>query len=135
MTTRQRRRVALVFAGLVAALAMTMSLIQPAQARVHTETMPDNIPPLLTKYGAIAYSADGSSGKARRHVSKLGAEQLALSRCGAPSCIVVSTFTKCGAVAHDGTTYHGGIGLTRTAAELHAVSRLAGGWPVDWACN
>ncbi|BDB44972.1 MULTISPECIES: DUF4189 domain-containing protein [Mycobacterium] len=135
MTTRQRRRVARVFAGLVAALALVATLVQPAHARVHTDATPQNIPPLLTKYGAIAYSPDGSSGKARRHVSKLGAEQLALSRCGSPSCIVVSTFTKCGAVAHDGTTYHGGIGLTRTAAEIHAVNRLGGGWPVDWACN
>lgn len=133
MTTRQRRRVAL--ASLVAAAAMLFSLVQPAHARASDNAMPENLPPLLTRYGAIAYAPDGTSGKARRHVSKLGAEQLALSRCGAPGCAVVSTFTHCGAVVHDGASYHGGFGHTRRAAELHAMSNLAGGWPVDWACN
>lgn len=131
MTTRQRRRVAL--ASVLAAAAMLFTLVQPAHARVPDNT--ENLPPLLTRYGAIAYAPDGTSGKARRHVSKLGAEQLALSRCGAPGCAVVSTFTRCGAVAHDGASYHGGFGHSRHAAELHAQSNLAGSWPVDWACN
>lgn len=129
MTTRQWRRVAPALAGLLAAVVLTP--IQPA----HASAPKDNLPPLIKHYGAIAYSPDGASGKARRHLSKLAAEQTALDRCGSAGCAVVSTFTKCGAVAHDGNMYHGGVGLTRQAAEHHAISRLGGGFAVDWACN
>jgi hypothetical protein len=96
---------------------------------------PINLPPLLKHYGAIAYSHNGASGIARRQLSKLAAQQLAMQRCGTPTCTVVTTFTQCGAVAHDGARYHGGLGLSRTAAETHAISRLGSGWIVDWACN
>ncbi|MBI2702557.1 MULTISPECIES: DUF4189 domain-containing protein [Mycobacterium] len=94
-----------------------------------------NLPPLITHYGAIAYGQDGSQGKARRHLSKLGAQQQALQRCGDSTCTVVTTFTRCGAVAHDGAYYHGGVGLSRGMAEANAISRLGRGWIVDWACN
>lgn len=135
MPTRQRRRVALVLASLLAATGMAFTVPPASHARGDQDTTQIGLPPLIKRYGAIAYSHDGAAGKARRHVSKLGAEQLALERCGAPNCIVVSTFTRCGAVAHDGTTYHGGIGLTRRDAERHAIDMLGGGWAVDWACN
>lgn len=130
MTTRQRRRVALVLASLVAAAAM-VTLIHPADARTH----PHNLPPHHTFYGAIAYGHDGSSGKAWRQKSKSIAEQLALQRCGVDTCTVVASFTKCGAVAHDGNTYHGGVGLSRHAAEQRAIANLGGGRVVNWACH
>lgn len=104
-------------------------------ARAQAADAATNLPPLITHYGAIAYGQDGSQGKARRHLSKRGAQQLALQRCGDSTCAVVSTFTRCGAVAHDGATYHGGVGLSRGMAETNAISRLGGGWIVDWACN
>ncbi|OBK18751.1 DUF4189 domain-containing protein [Mycobacterium asiaticum] len=146
MTTRQRRRVALTLASLLAACAMAFTVVHPASARTHQaptpaagttfpSDAPTNLPPLLKHYGAFAYSPDGSSGVARRHKSKLGAQQEALERCGTDSCTVVSTFTHCGAVAHDGASYHGGVGMSRTAAEAHAVSELGGGWIVTSVCN
>ncbi|OBJ60428.1 DUF4189 domain-containing protein [Mycobacterium sp. 1423905.2] len=143
MTARQRRRVALTTAGVVAAVGMAFAphpVHPPAQA-VTTATSnmpvqaPTNLPPLLTHYGAIAYSHDGAFGMARRHKSKLGAQQQAMERCGGGTCTVVTTFTKCGAVAHDGATYHGGVGLSRTAAETHAMSHLGGGQIVLSVCN
>lgn len=137
MTTRQRRRVSLIFASLTVAAVMVLTLIRPipaASARAHP-AQPDNLPPLLTFYGAIASSHDGKFGKARREQSKRMAELLAMQRCAVPSCRVVSSFTKCGAVAHDGATYHGGHGPTRRAAEEHAVANLGGGWPVTWVCT
>ncbi|OBK26832.1 hypothetical protein A5634_24420 [Mycobacterium asiaticum] len=131
MTTRQRRRVPLLLASVLAAAAMAFTLIHPAAARTH----PHNLPPLLTYYGAFAYSNDGASGTARRQKNRSLAERLALERCGVDSCRIVSSYTQCGAVAHDGATYHGGYGPTRQAAEQHAVANLGGGWPVIWACH
>jgi hypothetical protein len=131
MTAPRRGRIAVVLGTAAAALIfmpMPAAGARPADAAA-------NLPPLITHYGAIAYGPDGSQGKARRHLSKLGAQQQALQRCGGSSCTVVSTFTRCGAVAHDGATYHGGVGLSRGMAEAHAISRLGGGWIVDWACN
>lgn len=130
MTTRQRRRVALVLASLLAAVAMVVP-IHAADARTH----PGNLPPYHTFYGAIAYGSDGSSGKAARQKNKSMAERLALQRCGVDTCAVVASFTNCGAVAHDGDTYHGGVGLSRQAAEQRAIANLGGGWVVNWACH
>lgn len=146
MTARQRRRVALAFASLLAASTMAFTLIHPASARTHQASptqaalsmptdAPTNIPPLLKHYGAIAYGHDGSVGTARRHKSKLGAQQEAMQRCGSETCTILTTFTHCGAVAHDGDAYHGGLGLSRSAAEAHAVARLGGGWIVSSVCN
>jgi hypothetical protein len=128
--TKPRR--AAFLAGITFA-AMVLTPIPSAAAQAADAAT--NLPPLITHYGAIAYGQDGSQGKARRHLSKLGAQQQALQRCGDSTCTVVSTFTRCGAVAHDGTTYHGGVGLSRGMAEARAISRLGGGWIVDWACN
>lgn len=120
-------RVVLALASLVAA-AMT---VPPAAAQSH----PNNLPPYHKFYGAIAYGHDGSSGKAWRQKSQSMAERLALERCGIDTCNVLTSFTKCGAVAHDGATYHGGTGLTREAAEQRAIANLGGGWVVNWACH
>ncbi|WP_419199085.1 DUF4189 domain-containing protein, partial [Mycobacterium tuberculosis] len=56
-------------------------------------------------------------------------------KCGDKTCKVVSRFTRCGAVAYNGSKYQGGTGLTRRAAEDDAVNRLEGGRIVNWACN
>ncbi|OBF18802.1 hypothetical protein A5725_02135 [Mycobacterium kubicae] len=146
MTARQRRRVALAVGSVVTAVGMAFTPTASAYSHPHTPAItnasahlqthePTNLPPLLTHYGAIAYSHDGSLGIARRSKSKLLAQQQALQRCGAQTCTVVTTFTKCGAVAHDGVTYHGGTGLTPSAAEAHAVSLLGGGRIVLSICN
>ena len=141
-----RRAITLALAALAGTAAITFAHPAPAHAMSPPATPPHaaptksfdpstNLPPLLKHYGAIAYSHDGAAGTARRQFSKLGAQQLAMQRCGATTCTVVTTFTHCGAVAHDGARYHGGLGLSRSAAETHAITRLGGGWIVDWACN
>ncbi|OBK25798.1 hypothetical protein A5634_25890 [Mycobacterium asiaticum] len=135
MTTRQRRRVATVLGSIIAAAAMVFAPMQVANAQTPRTADPPNLPPLITYYGAIAMGEDGSKGTSRRHLSKLGAQQAAMERCGHDTCKIVSTFTRCGAVAHQGTTYHGGIGLNRGMAEQHAMSQLGGGQIVHWACN
>nr|7NHZ_A Chain A, Uncharacterized protein Rv1813c [Mycobacterium tuberculosis H37Rv] len=92
------------------------------------------IPPII-HYGAIAYAPSGASGKAWHQRTPARAEQVALEKCGDKTCKVVSRFTRCGAVAYNGSKYQGGTGLTRRAAEDDAVNRLEGGRIVNWACN
>lgn len=84
---------------------------------------------------AIAYAPSGASGKAWHQRTPARAEQVALEKCGDKTCKVVSRFTRCGAVAYNGSKYQGGTGLTRRAAEDDAVNRLEGGRIVNWACN
>jgi hypothetical protein len=74
-------------------------------------------------------------GKAWRHLSRAQAKQRALELCGVDACKVVTTFTRCGAVAHNGATYHGGAGTTRSVAETNAMNKLGGGWVITSACN
>jgi Domain of unknown function (DUF4189) len=138
VTTKYGRRFAVAATSLAAAAAMAVTLIHPAAAQTHTDRTthaPANLPPLPTYHGAIAVAPDGSVGKAWRHKSKALAKQRALTLCGADTCTVVSSFTRCGAVAHDGATYRGGVGTTRSVAEANAVTKLGGGWIVTWACN
>lgn len=111
---------------------MTFTLIHPASAH---GTAPTNLPPLISYYGAIAYSPDGSSGVALRRKNRLSAHTDSLNLCGVDACNIVSSFRLCGAVAHDGNTYHGGHGPSRGHAEAHAMDRLGGGWIVKSVCN
>ncbi|MBY0391530.1 MAG: DUF4189 domain-containing protein [Mycobacterium pseudokansasii] len=136
-TGKLRRRVVVAVSGLAVAAAMTVTQIHPAGAHIHRGEMThvSNMPPFPVYYGAIAYGHDGSNGKAWRHLSKAQAKQRALELCGADTCAVVSVFTRCGAVAHDGAKYHGGYGYNRSAAEAHAMANVGGGRIVDWACN
>lgn len=140
MTARQRRRVALVLASLVAATALAFTLIHPVAAHTPKATtnkssteLPTRWPP--TYFGAIAVAHDGSMGKAWRHINKAAAKQRAMELCGIETCRVVTVFTDCGAVAHNGDTYHGGHGTTRQAAERHAVANIGGGWVIDSLCH
>ncbi|GAB7145004.1 DUF4189 domain-containing protein [Mycobacterium riyadhense] len=140
-TTKLRHRIALAVAALAGA-----GLVLPlhsAEAHTHKPVAHADqgsiavvrpVPP-STRYGAIAVADNGAIGKAWRHRSRTDADQAALRQCGSPGCKVVSRFIGCGAVAHDGSVYHGGIGSTRPAAEQNAMTRLGGGWIVTWACN
>lgn len=132
MTARQWRRVAELFGGFAVAVATGFALITPPSAQGST---PANLPPLISYYGAIAYSPDGASGIALRRKTRISAESDSLDRCGVSTCTIVSSFLRCGAVAHDGNTYHGGHGPSRGHAEAHAIDRLGGGWIVKSACN
>ncbi len=91
--------------------------------------------PHVMRYGAIAYAPSGAWGAAQGYPVKLQAEQVALDKCGDKDCRVVISFNLCGAVASDGSTYQGGTGFTRTAAEAAALNRLGGGKIVRSVCN
>lgn len=143
MITKGRRRAAFVAAALATALGLGLLLLPtgdahfpggptPAAGTSHAAGMP--LPPLI-HYGAIAYAPTGESGKAWRQPSPARAAQLALDQCGVKDCTVLSRFTSCGAVAHDGSRYQGGSGVTRGAAEGDAIYKLGGGWIVNWLCN
>ena len=120
----------MLFGSSVVAVAMGLTLMHPAGA-----SAPANLPPLISYYGAIAYSPDGSSGIALRRKTRTSAESDSLNQCGVSTCTIVSSFLRCGAVAHDGNTYHGGHGPSRGHAESHAIQRLGGGWIVKSVCN
>ncbi|WP_242670183.1 DUF4189 domain-containing protein [Mycobacterium decipiens] len=93
------------------------------------------IPPITPEYGAIAIADNGTVGKAWNHRTRAQAEIDALTMCGHPSCQVISSFTQCGAVAYDGSTFHGGVGGTRHTAKNDAMARLGGGRIITSACN
>lgn len=146
---RLRHRVMLAVACLViAAAGMVITMVHPFSPHTHTAVAHSGknstaamrpiippIPPITPRYGAIAVADNGAVGKAWRHRTRSGAETSALNMCGDPSCRVLSVFTKCGAIAHDGTHYHGGLGHARNVAEHDAKTRLGGGWIVTWACH
>lgn len=132
MTARQWRRVAHAFHMMVVVAAMGLPLVVTPSAEAST---PANLPPLISYHGAIAYSPDGSSGIALRRKTRTSAEGDSLSQCGVSTCTIVSSFLRCGAVAHDGSVYHGGHGPSRGHAEAHAIQRLGGGWIVKSVCN
>lgn len=143
MITNLRRRTAMAAAGLGAALGLGILLVPtvdaPSRQRFDVGSHDVGncrvaIPPII-HYGAIAYAPSGASGKAWHQRTPARAEQVALEKCGDKTCKVVSRFTRCGAVAYNGSKYQGGTGLTRRAAEDDAVNRLEGGRIVNWACN
>nr|VTP03929.1 hypothetical protein BIN_B_05311 [Mycobacterium riyadhense] len=136
MTTTLRRQAALALATLTAAAAMAVTLSAPAGA-TGNGALPA-LPPLpqAIRYGAIAVAPNtGAVGKSWRHRTRADAQYAALRKCGVTSCKVLSSFTRCGAVAHDGSNHQGGTGPTRARAENDAIARLGGGWIVTWACN
>lgn len=133
MTTKYLRRAALGVAGLAAVAATSVALV--ATAGAHDVSIPElPIPPRIY-YGAIAYAPTGEVGIARRKVSSSLAEVTAMQQCGVNGCKVLSSFTRCGAVAYNGAKYQGGTGYTRAAAEQDALNSLGGGRIVIWACN
>ncbi len=113
---------AAVVAASAAALAGITSAVTPAADAA-------------TYWGAIAYSPYGYNGTAWDWPTKASADQTALNYCGYSNCTVLASFTQCGAVAENSTSYQGGYGPTLSAAMNDARSRLAGSWISAWACN
>lgn len=134
MTTGFLRHAALGVAGLAMVATATVTLATTAGA--HDVSMPEGIilPPVI-RFGAIAYAPDGAGGKAWGQGTRDRAEAAALAQCGDDTCKVLSSFTRCGAVAYNGAMFQGGTGFSRLAAEGDAVSRLGGGEVINWACN
>ncbi|WP_246540880.1 DUF4189 domain-containing protein [Mycobacterium spongiae] len=137
----------LVVAALVASAAVIITLLHPFDAPTHDAVAHSGkgsiaaarpVPPVPPKppiYGAIAVAETGAAGQSWGYRTRALAETEALRQCNHDTCRVFSVFTKCGAIAHDGTHYHGGVGRSRQAAELDATTRLGGGWIVTWVCH
>jgi hypothetical protein len=88
--------------------------------------------------GAIAYSPSGKLfGRTKDAPSRAAAESAALGACGNSDCVVLVTFTECGAVAENSRGDHaGGHGPTLAAAEQDAANTLGtAGWIGTWYCN
>ncbi|CAM4180383.1 hypothetical protein MB901379_04131 [Mycobacterium basiliense] len=142
--TKRRRWIGLGAAGVVVVVALIATLAHPFGPHPHKAVarsdpgshvaMPP-IPPIRPLYGAIAVADNGAAGKTWGHRSRSQAERDAMRMCAHPSCQVLSVFTRCGAIAHDGERFHGGIGHSRQVAEHDARTRLGGGWIVTSACN
>ena len=120
-TINHRRRFAVAMASAASAIAMAVALAPAAQA--------DGL------YGAIAYSSNGSWGRAWDGPTAAAAQAAAVKGCGYTDCKVLTTFTGCGAVAYNGKQYQGGHGDTLSAAMKSAISQLGGGYIDTWACN
>ncbi|AGC64428.1 putative secreted protein [Mycobacterium liflandii 128FXT] len=143
----RRRWIAVAIAGAVAVAALIVTMVQPFgppphRALAHSDksspvAMPPipPIPPIAPRYGAIAVADNGAVGKTWGHRKRAQAEIHALTTCGHPSCNVLSVFTRCGAIAHDGQNFHGGLGRSHQAAGHDAKARLGGGWVLTSACN
>jgi hypothetical protein len=116
-----RRRFAAAMAGMATAAAIAVALAPAAAAD--------------DEYGSIAYSGNGSWGRATDFPTKGAAEAAAISSCGYPDCSSLTTFTDCGAVALNGNHLQGGLGPTLSAAIKDALTRAGGGSIDTWGCN
>lgn len=135
MRTNNRHHTAFAVASLAADAVMIIALMPSAGAHADNGSLPE-VPVLpVLRYGAIAYAPSGAHGKSWRYSTRADAQNAALNMCGVPSCKVLSSFARCGAVAYDGSAYHGGTGRTRRMAEEDATDRLGGGSIVASVCN
>ncbi len=115
----RRRRLAVAVASVAAATAVTLA----------PEASADD------QHGAIAYSGNGSWGRAWDYPTKAAAEATAVKSCGYSDCKVVTSFTACGAVAANGKAFQGGVGPDLASAMKDAIAKLGGGYIDTWACN
>lgn len=104
-------------------------------AMSETGRMPELPVHPVVRHGALAYAPGGAWGKASCLETKIGADRVALDQCGVSDCQVIINFKLCGAVACNGSTYQGGDGISRSAAEQDALRRLGGGQIINSACN
>jgi hypothetical protein len=115
----RRRRLAVAVASVAAASAMTLA----------PEAGADD------QHGAIAYSGNGSWGRAWDYPTKAAAEATSIKSCGYSDCKVVTSFTACGAVAANGKAFQGGVGPDLSSAMKDAIAKLGGGYIDTWACD
>ncbi|WP_067853849.1 DUF4189 domain-containing protein [Nocardia shimofusensis] len=86
-------------------------------------------------YGAIATSRDGAYGIANNYGSYGDAEQAAVDACGGGCRVLVSWSNGCGVLASSSNMWSAAARSSYTAARSAALSRLSGGWVVDWRCT
>jgi Domain of unknown function (DUF4189) len=116
-----RRRFTAAVAGMATAVALIVALAPAVGADGN--------------HGAIAYSSNGSWGRAWDYPTVASAQATAISNCGYTDCKALTSFTDCGAVAADGHAFQGGVGATLSAAMHDARTKLGGGYIDTWACN
>jgi Domain of unknown function (DUF4189) len=116
-----RRRLAVAIASAAAATVVTVAPAPLAEAS--------------DVWGSIAYSGNGSWGRALDYPTQAAAEAAAVKVCGYTDCSPLSSFYHCGAVALNGSHLQGGTGTTLSAAMKDALSRAGGGYIDTWGCN
>ena len=116
-----RRRFSVTVASVATAAAMAVALAPAAGA--------------ADEYGAIAYSGNGSWGRAWDYPTRPAAEATAVQSCAYSDCKVLTSFTDCGAVAANGRAFQEGMGATLSVAMKDALNKLGGGYIDTWACN
>jgi hypothetical protein len=128
MITR-RRRFSVTVASIATAAAVAAGMAEGmATALAPAAGAADN-------YGAIAYSGNGSWGRAWDYPTRPAAEATAVKSCAYNDCKVLTSFSDCGAVAANGRAFQGGVGPTLSAAMKDALGKLGGGYIDTWACN
>ena len=120
MITR-RRRFTVAVAGIAGAAALSLGPAPLAGA--------------ADEHGAIAYSGNGSWGRAWDYPTRSAADATAVGNCAYRDCKVLTSFTDCGAVATNGRSFQGGVGPTLASAMRDALAKLGGGAIDTWACN
>jgi len=126
-----RTSIAISAAGVAAAGAVIVAMSPVAQAG--------------SQWGACAAPADTALTPVAICLGDYGepdqatAERVALQTCNNPPqaarrCIVVVTFTNCGAIAVNGSQWAGGRGPTREDAEQDALRSVANGNITQSAC-
>ncbi|TQM31586.1 DUF4189 domain-containing protein [Nocardia bhagyanarayanae] len=86
-------------------------------------------------YGAIAVSSDGAYGIANNYGSYSAAEDAAIDVCGYGCSTLVSWTNGCGVLASSNTRWSASARSNYSDARAAALSRLSGGWVVDWRCT
>jgi hypothetical protein len=124
-TITHRRRLAVAIASAAAATAMATGMATALAPVAEADG----------SWGAIAYSSNGSWGRAWDYPTQAAAQSTAVKSCGYTDCKALTTFANCGAVALNGSRLQGGSGANLSAAMKDALSRAGGGYIDTWACN
>jgi hypothetical protein len=86
-------------------------------------------------YGAIAVARNGDYAISNNYGSYSSAESNALSACGSGCEVLISWTNGCGVLASSSRQWNGAARASYSAARSAALSRLPGGYVVDWRCT
>ncbi|MFQ6331452.1 MULTISPECIES: DUF4189 domain-containing protein [unclassified Nocardia] len=86
-------------------------------------------------YGAIAVSNDGDYAISNNYGSYSAAENSAVSACGYGCSVLISWTNGCGVLASSSSQWSASARASYSAAKSAALSRVPGGYVVDWRCT
>ncbi|WP_228002650.1 DUF4189 domain-containing protein [Nocardia australiensis] len=86
-------------------------------------------------YGAIAVAHNGDYAISNNYSSYAEAESNAVAGCGLGCEVLISWTNGCGVLASSSSQWSGAARASYSAARSAALSRLNGGYVVDWRCT